>query len=153
MRVTRESVDARTLRALELLAASPVPLPTRTLADLTQADQSVLSRSLEATGFTKHDQQGRIEYRCDLIREKYRESLGGQAKKAVQELIDHIRTKGDSESLLLPLLLREAQDYEGLQGLLTPEEVLATVDSTGDISSVCTLSVCNQSFHTELGGC
>lgn len=123
--------------ALELISASPTTLPIKVLAELVETDEELLVNFLKQTDLIKYDpKSGRVGYINELIQEVSKRKLGNRIKDAVTRLIECIRAKYSNEEFLLTILLKEAQDYKGLQGLLTKEAILTTIKTSGDISNI-----------------
>lgn len=137
VKLVMEASSAFTIQALEILAASPVSLPPKILAELAQIDEPTLVESLQHTGLVKYDLKDcRVEYCNDLVRESVKERVGDRIKEIAKDLLNHVRDNYPSEEFLLTLLFEETQDYEGLCNLLTETAVVATIDTTRDISNV-----------------
>jgi len=126
-----------TIKALEILAASPASLPSKILAGLAQTDEPILIESLQHTGLVKYDlKDRRVEYSNDLVHESVKKRVGDRIKGIAKDLLNHVRENYPSEEFLLTLLFKETQDYKGLCNLLTERAVVATIDTTRDISNV-----------------
>jgi len=137
VKLMMETSSPFTITALEILAASPASLPSKILAELTQADESTLVEALQHTALVKYDSQRCcVEYSNDLVQESVKKRVGDRIKAIAEDLLNHVRENYPSEEFLLTLLFRETQDYEGLRKMLSERAVVATVDTTGDISNV-----------------
>jgi hypothetical protein len=122
--------------ALEFLAICPSSLPIQILAQLTESDEPTLVGGLEATALVKFDLgSNRVEYITDITQEAIKKRLGNRSKEATQKLLELLKGSYKSEELLLTLLLKEAQDYGGLQDLLTTQALLSNIESQRDIST------------------
>lgn len=137
VKLVMETSSPFTTKALEILVASPASLPSKILAELAQTDESTLVESLQHTGLVKYDLKDcRVEYSNDLVVESVKKRVGNRIKGIAKDLLNHVRENYPSEEFLLTLLFKETQDYEGLCSLLTEKAVVATIDTTHDISNV-----------------
>lgn len=125
------------VRALQLLAASPAPLPCGILAELVGIEEQDLAESLERSGLVSRDPGGRrVEYSSDLVRDAMRARRGAQTQADAKELLEHVkRTHGDQD-LLLDLLFEEVQDYQGLCTSLANPAIVDAIDRTADASGI-----------------
>jgi len=137
VRLVMETSRPFTIKALEILAASPASLPSKILAEMTQADESSLVEALQHSALVKYDPKHcRVEYSNDLVQESVKRRVGDRIQTIVQGLLNHVRENHPSEEFLLTLLFKETQDYEGLRKMLSESAIVTTVDVTGDISNV-----------------
>lgn len=129
------SSEQSVTEALELLGVSPASLPLPLLSSITTLSESTLAEALETTSLVTI-RSNIVEYVNDLTREAVSQRLEPRKQTLLQQLVDAVRAAKNPDSFLLSLLLRELQDYNGIQALLAPKEVVYTVKQTRDISQI-----------------
>ena len=132
------SASDATIQALELLSVSPAPLPVEMLAELTNTDRAILRPALDQTTLVKleHGHVSRVEFVSELVHELVRQHVGDRNQSLTQRLLAFTRDHYPNNDLLLSLLYRQAQDYDGLRQNLDGKAILATVEATRDMSGV-----------------
>ncbi|MCP4338854.1 MAG: hypothetical protein GY799_08195, partial [Desulfobulbaceae bacterium] len=122
--------------ALEFLAVSPVPLLAGMLSKLLGTEAKNLVKNLRRTGLIGYDpQQGRLEYLNELTKAIVKAGLDKRRSEIVQRLLEYIEANASDEDVLIDLLLRELDDYEGFQERLQIPAVIKTLSDSKTIIS------------------
>lgn len=122
--------EPATIKALELLAVSPVPLSIGILADLADTNEDSLLDRLKRTNLIRYlPELRRMEYVNGLTHDIFAKRLGKQYNMIARRLLEHLKMHAPQEELLIDILLIDLDDYPGLKNRLSVSSVLKTVEN------------------------
>lgn len=131
------ALDPAYYSLLEFLAASPAPLPVSLLANLSHQDEQQLQVELLKTGLIGVEKtQKALEFANPVVRGVFERRLGERKHQLVKQVADYLTQYAPDEHFLLTLLLKESQDYEGLQKVLGNQTLMQLAEYTGDVNDI-----------------
>jgi hypothetical protein len=124
---------------LSTLAASPTSVPYQVLIKMINVDEVMVNESLKRlAGLVYYDaNKYRVSYKSEFAKKAYVIRLNDRVQHYRRKLITCIEEGYESdEDLLLMLLYRDDQDYEGFQQKISNQAILSIIGEVGDVSSV-----------------
>jgi len=140
IKIISSKLDRNTIESLQFLSISSVAISCKLLSELVGESESELRKSLENTDLVKSKSDSDLtlfEYKTEVIKEVLAKQTGTKRHQYTKKLADTAKKHPEyCDDFTLVMLLRDAEDYEGIRNQLTTSSIITKVRTAKDLAGV-----------------